>query len=101
MTTRRNDETVRYHLAVTSRVFAAAIVGYVLTSALTVLMALIWPLPRAQAVTASTLLSFTIYLFVILWIFSVRSLTRMWIALITVTTMVSALAWLLRTDAGI
>jgi hypothetical protein len=89
------SEVARYRWMVTSRVLAAVVGGYALTSAATVLFALIWPLPRAEAVAASTLLSFALYASVIVWIFAVRRLRTVWLGLICATAVCLTLCWLL------
>ena len=85
-----------YRWAVFSRVMAAAVGGYALTSAVTVLLALIWPLPKAQALLAATMLSFTIYTIAVIWVFNTRTATRAWIGLVSVTAVTAILAWLIR-----
>ncbi|XOZ32795.1 hypothetical protein ACMDCT_11290 [Halomonadaceae bacterium KBTZ08] len=94
------EQRLRYRLAVASRVLAAVIGGYTLTSAITVLLALVWPLPRAEAVAAATLLSFALYAVVILWIFSAQNLRTVWGVLILATGASSVLAWALLPGAG-
>ncbi|MFV0278906.1 MAG: DUF3649 domain-containing protein [Parahaliea sp.] len=84
-----------YRWLVASRVLAAVLGGYALTSAATVLLALIWPLPQAEAVVASTLLSFTVYTCVIVWIFATRRLRTVWLGLVIATAACAALSWLL------
>ncbi len=88
-------DTARYRLQVASRVLVAAVGGYALASACTVLLALLWPIPRAQAVLASTMLSFVWYTAAVLWVFSVRSATRAWVSIVLATAVLSLLCWLL------
>lgn len=85
----------RYRWMVASRVLAALLGGYALTSSITVLLSLVWPLPTAPAVAASTMLSFTVYTGVILWIFAARRLRTVWLGLIVATVLCSALSCLL------
>ena len=92
-------ETACYRWMVLSRTVAAVFGGYILTSAATVLLALIWPLPRAEAVAASTMLSFILYTGVIVWIFTVRRLRNLWLGLATATFLCTGLAWLLLPEA--
>ena len=85
-----------YRWAVASRVLAAALGGYALASALTVLLALLWPLPKDQAVLADTMLSFIQYAAAVIWVFSVRSVTRAWLGMLIPTVLVAALCWVLQ-----
>ncbi|TBU96576.1 DUF3649 domain-containing protein [Stutzerimonas kirkiae] len=85
----------RYRWSVASRVFAAVFGGYALTSAITLLLALVWPLPRAQAVLAASLPSFLLYGLIVLWVFSVRSATRAWVGLAVPTLLLDGACWLL------
>lgn len=87
--------TARYRWAVTSRIVAAALGGYALTSAATVLLTLIWPLPRAQALLAATMLSFTIYTVVVIWAFTTRTATRAWTGIVATTVVLTLLSWLI------
>lgn len=94
------SEPTRYRWAVASRVAAAIFGGYALVSALTVLLALVWPLPQAQALMASTMLSFTLYTVVVIWVFATRSATRAWVGLLAGTLVATSLCWLLRGGAA-
>lgn len=82
--------------AVAARVAAAALGGYTLTSAATVLLALLWPVPRAQAVLWATMLSFVIYTVVVIWAFTTRTAGRAWAGMVLGSAVCSLLAWLLR-----
>lgn len=90
-----SSETVRYRWRVASRILAAVVGGYALVSTATVLLALVWPLPRAEAILASTLLSFALYAGVLVWIFAVQRLCTVWIGLVLATVMCGGLSWLL------
>lgn len=75
---------VGYRRAVASRVLAASVGGYALTSLVTAVLALL--LPRlggdttpAQGVLIATLWSFLLYAVFVLWVFCVRSATRAWV----------------------
>jgi hypothetical protein len=91
----KGNPSVRYRLSVASRVLAAALGGYALASALSVLLALIWPLPQAQAVLASTMLSFALYAAAVIWVFSVRSVIRAWLGMLVPATLAGLVCWLL------
>jgi len=96
-----HDLSWRYRRQVASRVLAAAVGGYVLTSALTVLLALIWPLQRAQAVLASTMLGFVWYTLAVMWVFTTKSATRAWLGLMLPALVIALIcAGLLARTAG-
>lgn len=95
--------TPAYRWAVASRVAAAALGGYALTSAATVLLSLVWPLPKAQAVLSATLLSFTLYTVAVIWVFATRSVKRAWAGMVIGTVVLAALAalvWMAQHPAG-
>lgn len=75
--------TWRYRGDVAMRAVVAIGGGYVLTAIASSLIALALPLPRADAVTIATLLSFVVYTCVILWVFATRSALRAWIGVLT------------------
>ncbi|WP_338880755.1 iron transporter [Achromobacter veterisilvae] len=88
--------SLRYRLQVASRVVAAAVGGYALTSATIVLVALLLPLPRAQAVLASSMLGFVWYTLAVIAVFSVRTAVRAWLAIALPTAAIALVcAWLL------
>lgn len=65
-------------LLLLSRAVAAILGGYALTSAATILLAAILPMPRPEAVLASTLLSFAFYTGVIVWVYAEHDIWRVW-----------------------
>lgn len=87
--------TAAYRWSVASRVAAAALGGYALGSAATVLLALLWPVPKAQGVLWATMLSFAVYTAAVIWVFCARSATRAWIDMALGTAVCAGLAWLL------
>lgn len=89
-----------YRWSIVSRIAAATLGGYALTSAATVLLALAWPAPKAQAVLWATMLSFVIYTAAVIWAVYVRSATRAWVGMAGGAALCSALAWLLMPGAG-
>ena len=93
-------DTARYRWRVASRVLAAVVGGYALTSAVTVLLALLWPLPKAEAVLASSMLSFALYVGMLVWIFAARRLWVVWLGLILATAVCAGLSWLLLPGGG-
>lgn len=86
-------KTTRYRWQVASRVVAAVLGGYALTSAACVLLALVWPLPRAEAVLASTMSSFALYTGVLVWVFAAKSLRTVWLALMLAAAACAGLSW--------
>ncbi len=88
--------TTAYRWAVVSRVAAAALGGYALSSAATILLSLAWPAPQAQAVMWATMLSFAVYAAAAIWVFATRSATRAWIGIGGATALLAVATWLLR-----
>lgn len=73
--------------------------GYAFTAAWVALLAVALsfaPIARSEAVTAAALMGYLLYLAVLLWGFSVRSVTRLWALLASGTILASALAFFLR-----
>ncbi len=89
------SEIARYRWMVASRTLAAVVVGYALTSAVSILLALLLPVSKAEAVLASTMLSFAIYAAVVIWVFQARSATRAWVGLLVPLAVLSLACWLL------
>ena len=89
------SEIARYRLMVASRILAAVVVGYALTSAVSILLALLLPVSKAEAVLASTMLSFAIYAAVVIWVFQARSAARAWVGLLVPLAVLSLACWLL------
>ncbi len=67
-----------YRNGILMRVLAATLGGYAVASGLAMLLPMVLPMARAEAVLASTLLSFIAYTGVIIWVFSVRAPKRAW-----------------------
>ncbi len=73
--------------------------GYAFTAALVALSSAALSfaqIPRSEAVTAAALMGYAVYLVVLLWGFSVRSVIRLWAMLGCGTAMAGALAFFLR-----
>lgn len=94
------DLSWRYRLEVASRVLAAAVGGYALTSVLTVLLALVWPIARAEAVLASAMLGFVWYAVAVIWVFCARSALRAWTGMVAPTVVLALLCWWLLPAVG-
>ncbi|GEM_PF-2169466 len=82
-------------LAVVMRVFAAVVLGFVLTNTTGVLLSFLLPLPKSEATATATLLSFLVYLLIVLWSFAVKSLRRLWFVLGASIVLTSTGAWCL------
>jgi hypothetical protein len=84
----KKGETVslRWRLAVASRVLAALLGGYLLAALCSVclgqLLLLAFKATRAEAAVLSMTLSFLIYLPAVLWCFACRSALRAWLGLL-------------------
>lgn len=87
--------TSRYRLQVLSRIVAATVGGYALAAAATVLLTVLWPLPRSQAVLAANMLSFVWYTIAVMWVFSTKSATRAWVGMVLPTALIAVLSVLL------
>lgn len=88
--------------AVLLRVTGALLGGYAFTAALVALLAGALPLvgmARSEAVVLAAMLGFVIYLLVLLWAFSVRSLLRLGAVLGVGAALASGLVVLLRWGA--
>ncbi|AWM90370.1 DUF3649 domain-containing protein [Pseudomonas sp. 31-12] len=87
---------VSYRLAVTSRVLAAVLGGYIVAALASVSLSLWLPMARAEAVVTGMMISFLVYLVAVLWCFACRSAWQAWFGLIVpglVLTAVSGLAY--------
>lgn len=93
----------RYRWTVASRVLAASVGGYALTSLMTAVLSLGLPLlafsTRAEAVLTATLWSFVLYTGIVIFVFSTRSHARAWSGLI-MTAAALALVWLALPNAS-
>lgn len=82
-------------LLLLSRAAAAILGGYALASAATIFLAAILPLPRAEAVLASTLLGFAIYTGAIIWVYAEHNIRRVWWGLLGASAVLGAAGLLL------
>jgi hypothetical protein len=60
---------------------AAIIPGFILINSLGILVSLLLPIGRTQAITWATVLAFLAYTVLIMWVFHVKSLRRIWVVL--------------------
>lgn len=80
-------------LAISLRILAAALGGYVLANSGAILLVAVLPGGRAEAATWGLLASFTIYTAAVVWVFSVRSVWRAWLGLLVPAVLCGLLAW--------
>ncbi|MBB5391982.1 MULTISPECIES: DUF3649 domain-containing protein [unclassified Herbaspirillum] len=92
--TTQSGPTMRYRLAVLSRIAAAIGGGYALAGLCTALLAAWLPMARADAVMTATMLSFSIHACAVIWVFAARDAWRAWIGLGWPTLALAAAYWL-------
>lgn len=90
----------RYRWQVFSRVLAAALGGYVLTSLMTISLSQLLSrglgmLPAA-AVVSATLAGFAVFTVIVCWVFSTRSATRAWLGVTLPSVALGALLLICR-----
>ena len=85
---------VSYRLAVTSRVLAAVVGGYVVAALASVSLSLWLPMARAEAVVTGMMTSFLAYLVAVLWCFACRSAARAWFGVLVPCAILATLAGL-------
>lgn len=85
---------VSYRLAVTSRVLAAVLGGYIVAALASVSLTLWVSMTRADAVVTGMMTSFLAYLCAVIWCFACRSAWRAWLGLIVTSLVLTALAGL-------
>ncbi|QVW24270.1 DUF3649 domain-containing protein [Pseudomonas hormoni] len=85
---------VSYRLAVTSRVLAAVLGGYIVAALASVSLSLWVPMPRADAVVTGMMTSFLAYLGAVIWCFACRSAWRAWFGVIVPSLMLAAVSGL-------
>ena len=68
-------------MQIISRVVAAAVGGYALSSLVAIGFSIVLPMARSEAVHVGTMASFVMYVSVILWVFSTASAGRAWAGL--------------------
>ena len=85
---------VSYRLAVTSRVLAAVLGGYIVAALASVSLSLWLPMARAEAVVTGMMISFLAYLIAVLWCFACRSAWQAWLGLIVAGLVLAAVSGL-------
>ncbi|WP_095077727.1 DUF3649 domain-containing protein [Pseudomonas sp. Irchel s3h17] len=82
---------ISYRMAVTSRVLAALLGGYILAALASICMGLWLPMPRAEAVLSGMMTSFLVYLVAVLWCFACRSAWQAWSGVMVPSLVLAAL----------
>lgn len=77
------------------RLVAAALGGYLLSSGAAIVLALLLPGNRADAVVWAVLCSYLLYALVIIWVFAQRSLANVWLVLLVLNVVLGGLVYLL------
>ncbi|MEO4013529.1 MULTISPECIES: DUF3649 domain-containing protein [Pseudomonas] len=85
---------VSYRLAVTSRVLAAVLGGYLVAALASVSLTMWLPMARGEAVVTGMMTSFLVYLVAVLWCFACRSAWHAWFGLIVPSVVLSAVSGL-------
>ena len=85
---------VSYRLAVTSRVLAAVLGGYIVAALASISLSLWVPMVRADAVVTGMMTSFLAYLGVVIWCFACRTAWRAWFGVIVPGLVLAALSGL-------
>ena len=83
-----------YRLAVTSRVLAAVVGGYIVAALASVSLSLWVPMARADAVVTGMMTSFLAYLGAVIWCFACRTAWRAWLGLIVPSLVLAAVSGL-------
>ena len=85
---------VAYRLAVTSRVLAAVLGGYLVAALASVSLTMWLPMARGEAVVTGMMTSFLVYLVAVLWCFACRSAWQAWSGLIGASVVLAAVSGL-------
>jgi hypothetical protein len=80
--TKRGEVSLRWRLAVASRVLAAAVGGYLVAALFSVCLAQWLPFTRAESVVLAMTVSFLAWLLVALWCFACRSAWTAWLGVL-------------------
>ncbi|PWE41605.1 DUF3649 domain-containing protein [Pseudomonas prosekii] len=83
---------VSYRLAVTSRVLAAVVGGYVVAALASVSLSLWLPMARAEAVVTGMMTSFLAYLVAVLWCFACRNAWQAWLGMLVPSVVLGAIS---------
>lgn len=70
------------YLSVLSRVIAGIVGGYILANCLSILLAYMLPIPKADGVLLGIQVSFTIYTAAVMWVFAAKTAFKAWLGLL-------------------
>jgi hypothetical protein len=87
---RRSDVSLRWRVAVASRVLAAALGGYLVAALFSVCLAQWLPFTRAESVVLAMTVSFLSWLLVALWCFACRRAWQAWLGVLTPAALFAA-----------
>ena len=79
---RRGEVSLRWRLAVASRVLAAAVGGYLVAALFSVCLAQWLPFTRAESVVLAMTVSFLAWLLIALWCFASRHAWQAWLGVV-------------------
>lgn len=86
-----------YNCMVFSRVIAGFIGGYILTAYITMVLAELLPMSRADAVVLASLLSYVWFCMAIIWVFAVKSALKAWLGILAGIALFAAVHYSLKT----
>lgn len=84
-----------YRWNIVARIFAAIILGYILANTASVFLGFILPMTKVSAVLTALLLGFALYTCIVMWIFHVNSMKKMWWSLAIAIVVTAGGSWLL------
>lgn len=64
--------------ALLSRIIAAIVGGYLLANLIVIALSMVLPLSQAEGVGVGIQISFLVYALVVIWVFSVKKVSRVW-----------------------
>ncbi|MCC5810781.1 MAG: DUF3649 domain-containing protein [Ectothiorhodospiraceae bacterium] len=82
-------------LGIASRVIAAIVGGFALANLGAILLAVLLPMARGEAVVTGVLASFAIYTAAVIWVFAARSAVRAWLGILGAAAICALVTWLL------
>ncbi|MEC4721251.1 DUF3649 domain-containing protein [Noviherbaspirillum sp. CPCC 100848] len=86
----------RYRCGVAMRAVAAIGGGYLLAALASAVLAAVLPMPRADAASVATMMSFAIYACAVLWVFAARSALHAWTGVLASAALLGMLLWFSR-----
>lgn len=92
MKTKAAGVPLSYRLAVTSRILAAALGGYLVAVLASLCVSWGLPMARLQAVMTGMMISFVVWLLMVIWCFACASATRAWFGVGLSALLLGALA---------